>query len=726
MPAGANACAERPNGTTERPLHDMDTALLINISANLLAFAAYVALAVYVVHKGPTRLLNRLCASLVATFAVWSLGFTLFHASSTRDAAISWQSIASLGWATFPVVALWFFLTFAGRDRLVARPLFLVLSSLPAIAFVYLQWTGHLIVDCTRQPYGWSYAWSASPSPFAFVAYYATYVGAGLSFVYATARTARVPRVRRQARLIVVSAVVSVVLGSVVNFVLPLLDIYSVPPVANVAVLIWGGALAYAISRYGLMSVTPALAAGAILETMNDSLLLESPDGRIITANRACRELLQYTEPELAGMELEAIAPADPGGGATSLQAALAGQGVRSRTAALVDKAGDRIPVMLEATRIDEDGEPLGVVVTAHDMRDHIAAERALRDSEERYRTLVDNALVGIGIHQDLKMVFANRELERMGGYRPGELIGKPIIDLIHPDHRDAIIARAQRRQSGQDEPATYEVPLLAKTGTTLWVMISNTLVEHDGHVATLMCVADITDSKARRELEEANMELESFSSSVSHDLRSPLRSIEGFSQALLEDYEDSLDETGRDYLHRIRAAGEHMDQLLADLLRLSRLSGGEMRDELVDLSHLVHELADELRAREPDRQAEFVIADDVAVEGDRLLLRAAMDNLLRNAWKFTSKHARATIEFGVIRQEGEPVYFVRDDGAGFDMRYAHKLFAPFQRLHGADEFEGTGIGLATVQRIVHRHGGRIWAEGEVEHGATFFFTLAP
>jgi len=704
----------------------MGTALLINISANLLASAAYVALFVYVVHKGPTRLLNWFCASMLATFAVWSLSFMFFQASPTHDAAMSWLSISSLGWATFPAPALWFFLGFAGRDRLVARPLFLVLSSLPAIAFVYLQWAGHLIVDCARQPYGWSYAWSASSSPLVFVAYYVAYVGAGLFFVYATARTAKLKRIRRQAWLIVISAAVSLALGSVTNVVLPFLSIASVPPVAQVVVLVWASAVAYAIGRYGLMAVTPALAAGAILETMDDAVILAGPDGRVITANRACRELLQYTEPELAGMELEAIAAGHPDGEATSLRAALADQGVRSRTAALLDKAGDRIPVMLGAARIDEDDEPLGVVVTAHDIRDHVAAERALRDSEERYRTLVDNALVGIGIHQDLKMVFANKELERMGGYEPGELIGKPILDLIHPDYRDEIVRRAQRRQSGQDEPSTYEMPLLTRTGATLWVMISNALVEYGGHAATLICVADITESRMRRELEEANRELESFSSSLSHDLSAPLRSIEGFSEALLEDYADSLDETGKDYLRRIYAAGERMDQLLADMVRLSRLSGGEMRDELVDLSRFIHELADELQAREPSRQVRFVIADDVTVTGDPFLLRTAMDNLIGNAWKFSSKHPSATIEFGVTQQGGEPVYFVRDDGAGFDMRYVHKLFAPFQRLHSASEFTGTGMGLAAVERIIRRHGGRIWAESEVEHGATFFFTLAP
>lgn len=704
----------------------MSAALLINISAHLLAAASYIGLLVYVIRKDPARLLNRLCALLMASFAVWSIGSVLSSASLTAEGVMAWQNLAALGWCTFPVFALWFLMAFAGHERLIRKPLFIALSSLPAIAFVYLEYAGYLVVDFMEQPYGWSTVWSSSPVPFIFAAYYVVFLSVGLFLAFSTGRHSKLSRTRKQAQWLVVPAIVSIILASLSDMVLPFAGVTALPPLGGVCVLVWAFSLAYAIDKYALMGISPSLAAPSILETMDDSLLLAGSDGKIIAANPASHKLLGYAEAELVGMELEGLLTADADDAASAPQSILAAEHISSRRTALLGKGGESIPVMLAASQVREDNETLGVVITAHDMRDHVAAERALRDSEERYRTLVDNALVGIGIHQELRMVFANREFHRMLGYAPGEIIGMPIADLVHPDRREAIVTRARRRQAGYDEPNTYEIPLLTKAGTTLWAMISNAVVEHAGRVATLITVADTSDSRARRELEKTNMELESFSSSVSHDLRSPLRSIEGFSQALLEDYGDSLDETGRDYLHRIRAASERMDQLLADLLRLSRLSGGEMRDELVDLSHLVHELADELRAREPDRQVEFVIADDVAVEGDRLLLRAAMDNLLRNAWKFTSKHARATIEFGVIRQEGEPVYFVRDDGAGFDMRYAHKMFAPFQRLHGADEFEGTGIGLATVQRIVHRHGGRIWAEGEVEHGATFFFTLAP
>jgi light-regulated signal transduction histidine kinase (bacteriophytochrome) len=225
-------------------------------------------------------------------------------------------------------------------------------------------------------------------------------------------------------------------------------------------------------------------------------------------------------------------------------------------------------------------------------------------------------------------------------------------------------------------------------------------------------------------ELEAANKELEAFSYSVSHDLRAPLRSIDGFSQALIEDYGGKLDTEGQDYLRRVRAATQRMGELIDDMLNLSRLTRREMRRERVDLSSIAQKVAKELQEAQPERKTEIAVTPGLAADGDSHLLRIALENLIGNAWKFTGKQPSARIEFGVAEQEGKPAYFVRDNGAGFDMAYAKKLFGAFQRLHAESEFPGTGIGLATVQRIIHRHGGRVWAEGEVGKGATFYFTL--
>jgi len=254
-----------------------------------------------------------------------------------------------------------------------------------------------------------------------------------------------------------------------------------------------------------------------------------------------------------------------------------------------------------------------------------------------------------------------------------------------------------------------------------------------------LMIVRDITEQKRAeaaliKEKEEVEKkthqlqvyvnELEAFSYSVSHDLRAPLRSIDGFSQVLLEDYNDKLDDEGKDYLQRVRSASQHMAELIDDLLNLSRVTRCEMGSTNVDLSALAKTIAEEFQQKEPERDVQFSITPGLVVRGDANLLRVALENLLGNAWKFSGKREHARIEMGYARNNGRSAYFVRDNGAGFNMDYTDKLFGVFQRLHSDKEFEGTGIGLATVQRIISRHGGTIWAEGAVGRGATFYFRL--
>ncbi len=225
-------------------------------------------------------------------------------------------------------------------------------------------------------------------------------------------------------------------------------------------------------------------------------------------------------------------------------------------------------------------------------------------------------------------------------------------------------------------------------------------------------------------ELEASNKELESFSYSVSHDLRAPLRSMDGFSLALMEDYGDKLDTTAKEYLQFIRSSSQLMGQLIDDILNLSRIIRAEIHLDKVDLSELANEVANELKRIQPERRVDFVITSGLEGYGDRNLLKLVFQNLLGNAFKFTGKQPEAKIEFGMTDCNGEAAYFVRDNGVGFDMTYASKLFKPFQRLHRQEEFSGTGIGLASVQRIIGRFGGKVWAEGNLGKGAVFYFTL--
>ncbi len=247
-----------------------------------------------------------------------------------------------------------------------------------------------------------------------------------------------------------------------------------------------------------------------------------------------------------------------------------------------------------------------------------------------------------------------------------------------------------------------------------------------------LILLRDVTERKRQEEelrqraaeLAVSNAELENFASFISHDLRAPLRSIEGFARILAEDYSEALDEQGQDYLRRVRAAGRRMGYFIDDLLDLSRVARRDMQNDTVDLAVVARAVVEDLRASDPDREVEFTVVGEMLVEADPNLIRVVIQNLLENAWKFTGPRKHPRVEFGVTRRDGSPVYYVRDNGVGFDPDHAGKLFETFQRLHTHDEFEGTGIGLATVQRIIHRHGGEVWAESSEGEGATFYFTL--
>jgi signal transduction histidine kinase len=305
------------------------------------------------------------------------------------------------------------------------------------------------------------------------------------------------------------------------------------------------------------------------------------------------------------------------------------------------------------------------------------------------------------------------------------------------PDGRHHLEVRARDHDFNVDPtPATLDFVVLPPVWRQGWfillmILLGGLIIAQSVRVlleqGRLRQAHDELEERVRQrtaELETANRELEAFSYSVSHDLRAPLRSIDGFSQALLEDCAAKLDGEDKENLKSVRAASQRMGRLIDDMLRLARINRSEMRRTEVNLSRLAEQVAAELQRTEPGRQVEFVIAPACVVWGDAPLLRIVLENVLGNAWKYTGRKPVAKIEFGVNGTAEGPVYFVRDNGAGFNMAYANKLFGAFQRLHSTTDFPGTGIGLAIVQRVVHRHGGRVWAEAEVDGGATFFFTL--
>jgi len=337
-------------------------------------------------------------------------------------------------------------------------------------------------------------------------------------------------------------------------------------------------------------------------------------------------------------------------------------------------------------------------------------------------------------------------ELEEVFGLEPGTYNDNPQMwpDLVHPDDLPAL-DKAVAESLHQASEFSSEFRIIRPDGKQRWISARGSVIrDGEGRPNRMVGInIDVTEQKQAedqirilnaslesrvadrtRDLSNANKELESFSYSVSHDLRAPLRTIDGFSLALLEDCNDSLDEVGKSHLQRIRTATQRMGALIDDLLNLSRVTRAPLLSQTFDLSAVVTSVAHELNAAQPERQVVWNIQPAVSATGDAQLLKVAVENLLNNAWKFTSRRATATIAFGKTENNGSSAFFVKDDGAGFDPNYADRLFGAFQRLHATAEFPGTGVGLATVQRVIHRHGGRIWAESGIDQGATFYFTL--
>jgi len=390
--------------------------------------------------------------------------------------------------------------------------------------------------------------------------------------------------------------------------------------------------------------------------------------------------------------------------------------------------SGEIHPVEVFSGPIELEGRVL-LFSILHDITEQKQADEALRKSEERFRQLANSTFEGILIHDKGVILDVNQALTRLTGYDYEEAIGKSVFIFIAPESREVVLQRMQN-----PSVAPIEISLIKKDGTPCLMEVAARDITYEGKAAKVIALRDITERKrAEKELirrqallEEANKELESFSYSVSHDLRAPLRAIDGYARMLLKKHGHEFDEDSLRKFNVIRSSTHMMGQLIDDLLAFSRLSRKNISRSKIDMEALIGDVWKEVQADTADRNINLTVNSMPSGYGDRALIKQVYMNLLSNAVKFTKFRDPALIEVGGYVDGNDDVYYVKDNGVGFDMTYYDKLFGVFQRLHKADEFEGTGIGLATVQRMINRHGGRVWAEGNVDKGATFYFSLPP
>lgn len=500
-------------------------------------------------------------------------------------------------------------------------------------------------------------------------------------------------------------------------------------------------AIGYEISERRKSIATTSFLA-SLVKSSNDAIICISPEEIITVWSDSAEQMFGYTAQEAVGQSWKLISHAqtfeDQRG---TLHYLKRGQVIQNLEVVLRHKNGYPLDIEVSAfPLIDEDGKVYAITGFHRDISARKQHERERLITQARLQAIMDNTPAVVFLKDiDGKYLVVNRRFEELLGVEPGSMLGKADSDFFPKDYaerfryRDQLVISAGasmqfeevfHQADGEHYYLANIFALVDSSGRSYGIGGIVTEITERKKAEEQISLLNFTLTRQTEELEATNKELESFSYTVSHDLRAPLRAITGFSQVIQEDHSSQLDEKGQDFFKRIKKAADDMGILIDDILSLSRVTRREMQVAPVNLSELAEEVIAGLRKAQPSRYVDVIIAPSLQVTGDRHLLRIVLENLLNNAWKYSGKREHAEIVLDVTRKENELIFFVRDNGAGFDMQYAGKLFGAFQRLHHAGEFEGTGIGLATVQRIIRRHGGKVWAEAAVDKGAVFYFTL--
>ncbi|HKT70994.1 MAG TPA: PAS domain S-box protein, partial [Terriglobales bacterium] len=470
-----------------------------------------------------------------------------------------------------------------------------------------------------------------------------------------------------------------------------------------------------------------------LLNLAHDAIIVSDLQYQIMFWNRGAEETYGWSAREASGREAPELLHTEFPVPLPQIRAAVQQQGEWEGELKHRTRDGRTIIVASRwSLQRDHHGAPASILEINRDITERKRLEQELQARQAYTRSLIEASLDPlVTIATDGKITDVNAATEEVTGGSRQELIGSDFSNYFTEPEK----ARAGYQQVfAEGLVEDYPLSVRHRSGRVTEVLYNASVFRNEkGEVEGVFAAArDVTERKRLEEslrqrtleLENSVAELEAFSYSVSHDLRAPLRSIDGFSQILLEDYCDKVDQEGQDSLRRIRNASQNMAQLIDALLQLSRVMRSELRRESVDLSVLALSTAAMIQKADPARRVRFQVVNGLQASGDRRLLGVLLQNLLQNAWKFSARNSEPIVKFGSTQKDGKTAYYVRDNGIGFDMAYVNKLFTPFQRLHAKDQFEGTGIGLATVQRVIKRHGGKVWAEGAEGKGATFYFSL--
>ncbi len=458
-----------------------------------------------------------------------------------------------------------------------------------------------------------------------------------------------------------------------------------------------------------------------------DAIYITSREGKFLDANQAALELFGYAREELINninIRKLYIRPGDR----DKFQQEIEGKGsVRNYPIEFRKKNGTGMNCLLTSTlRVSSDGDILGYQGIIRDVTERKLAEEALRESEKKYSTLVENSLTGIYIDQDEKIVFANNRFAEIYRYPKGQLIGIETWRLVHPEDRSLTKQMRARRLSGEDAQSEYEARGLTKDGETIWITRRNARIEYKGRPAILGNIVDITEQKrAEAELRKTNEELKNFVDAVSHDLKTPVIAIHGFASRLLKNYQEKLGDKGSRQLEQIMASARRMELLVSDLLTLSRIGRLVPTFEHVASREIVRNVISGIQNRIKEKGIEVVVADNLPTifcDGERIY--QVFENLLVNAIKFTADVKKPKIKIGYEDGGDLHLFYIRDNGIGIDPEHHLRIFKMFHRLRLKEDKEGTGLGLAIVDRIVKNHGGKVWVESEKDKGATFYFTV--